>query len=515
MTAAAPVGGPPQTLTARTWSGLRWTYLSSVLSGGMQLIYTASTSRLLGPQAFGLMALAQLTVNFSIYFAQMGVGQALIQKPDLTRDDVRAGFTSSVVLGSLVTAVLWLGAPAIAALFDKPDVVGVVRWLSWTFVLTGFGNTARSLLRRELRFRELAIAETAAYLLGYLVVGLGMAVAGYGVWSLVGAVLSANVFGTAFKYALDRHALVPLVHLDPYRRLYGYGARVSVINFLEYWGNNIDTAAVGRYAATAVLGQYNRAFYLVNLPLTYLTQSLSTVLFSSFSRIQDDRERLGRVYIGVIGVAAALLAPVCIGLGVAAQEVVLVVLGPQWDVAATVVPVLTLAAVWNVLSRFAGIVCEARAELNRKLALQGGYLVLLVGLMALAVGRDLRFYAGALALGELIRHGLYLRLLRRVIGQPVRRQLRAYLPALFTTAVTVAAIALTRLGLSTAGAPVLVVFALELAAGSLALIAAIRLGPVSAMRGELRHRLSSAGVLRRGGGSVSKAAALLVGEPRS
>lgn len=486
-------------LTATAASGLRWTYAAALGSSVMQLVYTSATSRLLSPSAFGLMAIAQLVVRFSVYFAQMGVMQALIQKPDLSRDDVRAGSTASVAFGAIVSGAVWFAAPFAAELFGKPAVGPVLQGVGLTFLLSSVGNTAEALLRRDLRFRVVALTQVAAFFVGYLVVGIGMAVAGYGVWSLVGATLSANVVGSVVRYFYCRHAFMPLLRWANYRDLLQFGSRVSLINFGEFWGVNLDTFTVGRYEIASLVGQYNRAFYLVNLPLTYLTQSMSNVLLPSFSKLQDDRKRIARVYLHAIAMVAALMLPLCAGMAVANDELVGVVLGPGWDASAALVPILAFAAAWNILTRFAGIIFEAIAELNRKIVIQSVHLTVLVALMAVAAGRQLWMYAAALTIGEVVRHCLYVVLFRRVLAVPYRSQLRAYAPAVVVSCIVVGAMAPTRMALVALGAPLPARLVALILVGGAAMIIGLRTPPLRYVRVEVLRRLEMAGWLAADG----------------
>ena len=85
-----------ESLTGSTLRGLQWTYLATAANAGMQIAFTAVMGRLLEPAAFGLIAMSLLALNFSQHFAKLGVGQAVIQKSVISRDEIRASFTSSV-----------------------------------------------------------------------------------------------------------------------------------------------------------------------------------------------------------------------------------------------------------------------------------------------------------------------------------------------------------------------------------------------------------------------------------
>lgn len=482
-------------LTGRTLVALRWTYMASALGAVLQVVFAAVMGRLLDPTAYGLFAIANLALRFGAYVARMGVGQAIVQREDLRDEHVRAGFASAVGLSAAVAVVFALVAPMVAAGFREPAVTGILRGLALTLVLQGLGSTSEALLRRDLRFRFIAIAETASYVLGYFVIGLALAAAGAGAWALVGAALGQQAILSVLCVAAVRHPIAPPVRWAPYRALLGFGGRVSAISFLEFLGDELDTLTVGRIAGAAPLGQYNRAWLLTRLPSYHATTGLTRVLFPGLSSIQRDTARLRQAYLAAAGGVALVIGPLCAGMAVAAPELVAVLLGPQWGPAADVLPFLAAATALGMLSHVAGVVCEARGVLDAKLRLQAVHVAGLAALLALAAGGPLPGYAAALAGGEVLRQALYARLLSRELGVRPRQLRQRFAPALLAAAVVAAAVAAVRAPLVASGAPDVAVLVADVVAGALALAAAVRFGP-GAARNELRTRLDAAGVLR-------------------
>jgi lipopolysaccharide exporter len=513
---AAPPGSDGSNLTARAASGLRWSYLGYATLMVVNLAYTAIISRLLDPVAFGLMALANLVVLFAQFFTRMGLASALVQKPELSKEDIRAASTAGIGLGVACFVVVWALTPAVSALFREPALSPVLRALSVSFLFHGWSMTGTGLLHRQLRFRELSLITAGTYVLGYLVVGVGSAVLGAGVWSLVAASLVTQASMAVWQYTLLRHPVRPALRWEPYRAVCGYGMRLSGAHLMNYAGSNLDTFTVGRFASTAVLGQYSRAYYLVFAPLrTYLTQALTSVLFSHLSRIQHDSVRLRRAYLSVVTLGGMVLFPICAGMAVAAQELVLVVLGPQWSLAATIVPWFALAGGCSVMSALSQALAEARAELNRSLTVQGSYLLALVGLLALALGfrsDGVWVFAAAVAVAEIARHLGYLELMRRILALSAAQVWRAFAPAAFASVGVALAMTASRRTL-VGDVPTLVVFAAEVGAGAVALALCIRFCPLPAIRRELRMRLTAAGMLGGVGGLRWRLASFLLGQP--
>jgi len=230
--------------------------------------------------------------------------------------------------------------------------------------MTGLG-----LLRRAHRFRTLSVIAAGTYMFGYLVVGVGLAFLGAGVWSLVGASISSTAAQAVWQYAIVRHPLLPVLRWEPYRDVCGYGARLSGAYLLDYIGGNLDTFTVSRVASTATLGQYTRAYYLVFQPLSnYVAQALTNVLFPPLSRIQEDLARLRRAYLSVISLGNLMLFPVCAGIAVAAQELVLVILGPQWQPAIGLVPWFALAGGCHVASQLTQLLADASGAEPRRIS---------------------------------------------------------------------------------------------------------------------------------------------------
>jgi O-antigen/teichoic acid export membrane protein len=480
------------------------------------LAYTATISRLLEPATFGLIAIANLVVLFGHFFARMGLGSALVQKPELSDEEIRASSTAGIGIGLAGLAVVWILAPAIAVLFRAPTLPPVLRALGVSFVFMGWSMTSLGLLRRELRFRILSVISMGAYVFAYLVVGVGLALAGAGVWSLVAASLSSTAVQAVWQYIVVRHPLRPVLRWAPYRAVCSYGARLEGAYLMNYIGGNLDTFTVTRTASAAVLGQYTRAYYLVFQPLgNYLAQALISVLFSTLSRIQQDLARLRRAYLSILSLGNLVLFPICAGIAVAAPELVQVVLGPQWGLAVGLVPWFALAGGCNVASQITQLLADARAELNRSLAVQTAYIVVLALLILLVLpfrSHGVWVFAAAVAAAETLRYIGYLALARRVLRLPWRWVWRAHAPAAFASASVALAVAATRWAVD-GHAPALIVLAAEVAAGGLALALFIRFSPLPAVREELWMRLTAAGVLGETAGLRWRLASLALGRP--
>ncbi len=417
-------------LTARTFNGLKWSYLDTGINAVLQIGYTAVMARLLSPADFGLVAMANVVLRFGSYFAQMGMGSALVQKKDLSEKEIRAGFTSNVFLSVLMFAIFWFGAPLSTYIFNNQAVVPIVRWLALSFIFTGISTTAISLLRRELNFRSIAIIHIISFILGYAGIGIVMALNGFGVYSLVGAALSQGTILAVLAYLFSRHNLLFVFKWKYYKQLYSFGARVSIISFMEFISSNLDTMAIGRFLGDIALGFYNRAFMLINLPMYYLVNSLSRVLMPSYSRIQDDIPRLRKTYLSSILLVSSIIIPLSWGLSAASNEVINLVLGRNWGPSIPILQILALTIPFYFLSHLAAIILEATAKLSVKIFIQIISIILLIFLFVFLFEYGIIGFTIAVGISKLIEFFLYLMVIKSFLEINFKEIISNYSPGI-------------------------------------------------------------------------------------
>ena len=386
--ASAPYGEDVEPLGIRTFHGVKWSYLSTIGSFVVQMGYTATISRLIGPGTFGTLALAQVVLRFGTYFSQLGIGPAIVQKRDLERDDIQVAFTVSTLLGAFFTLGFIALAPLTASWLRDPDLADVVAWMAPVFLLSGLGAVANALVRRQLRFRALAAIDFGSYAIAYPLVGVALAWAGAGTASLVAAAITQAALLSGFSWLAARHRLRPRWVRSRARSLVHFGGWVSVTGFMDFLGGNADTFAVGRFSGTATLGQYNRATLLVGLPAYHVVNNANRVLLPSFSRIQDQEDRFRVAYVGGMALLLAFVMPMVAVTIALAGAMVAVLFGPQWQFAATLIPYVAIGATLDRLISFPAILTEARGRVRTMAAIQFVHLVVAVVLVAGVVARD-------------------------------------------------------------------------------------------------------------------------------
>jgi lipopolysaccharide exporter len=481
-------------LASKAASGLKWGSASTVANAVMQVGYTAVMARLLAPEAFGLVAISGVVLRFGSYFANMGLSKALIQREELTQDNIRAAFTTSFSLGLLFTILTWLLAPYAVLIFDNPNVIPIVRVMSLAFLINGISMTAISLLEREMNFKVLGIIEISSYVFSYLIVGIVLAYLNYGVWSLVAASLVQAATFAILSYSIVRHNILLLFNWESYKPLFTYGSKMSVISFIEFLSANLDKILIGRFLGSFMLGLYDRAFMMINLPMYMLTRTISKVAMPSFSKIQNDNLKLGRVYLSSITLLASIVIPVCLGVLVAAPEIIMTLLGDQWNGSVPVLQVLCLAIPLSFITMFAGIVCDAKAVLNSKIVLNIVFIFIICGFFF--IFRDLGLVGFGLAIfaGELVRMVMYQYVMNKELDLSYRQQISIYLPGIINGIITAVGIYAVSMFMRSTDLPAWLTLIVQIITGAVLLLTLTLLFPHRVLRTEIQTILARLGL---------------------
>jgi O-antigen/teichoic acid export membrane protein len=452
---------------------MAWVAWGSAAIGVLKVAVLVLLTRLLSPADFGVIGAALVVIGFSLNFSQLGLGPALVQRPVLEPRHVSTAFYTSTGFGILVTAIIWLTAPQISQFFRMDHLTPVVRALALVFPISGISTVAENLLQRELRFRLLANRDVVAYGLGYGLVGVSLALLGWGVWALVAAQLTQTIVRTGVLL----HAAPPLLRPRPtwasFVELMEYGAGQSAARIAVLFANQADNLVVGRWLGAVALGLYSRAYQLMSVPSALLGDVLDKVLFPTMARVQDEPRRLASAYLQGTALLTLLTLPAGVVAAVLAPELVVVAFGPRWEAAVAPFQVLALGMMFRTSYRMSDSLSRATGRVYRRAWRQALYAALVFlgawlgqyrGLTGVASG-----VLGALFLNYLMMAQLSLSVGQISWSQFVQAQLPAVRLTMLVGAVTVAIAEGTRhLGLP----PLVVLIGGSLGAAITAVIAA-------------------------------------------
>jgi O-antigen/teichoic acid export membrane protein len=353
-------------LTQHALTGMIWVAFGSGALAVLKLVALVVLTRLLSPADFGLMSAALVIVTFSINFAQLGLGPALVQRPRLEPRHISTAFVASIAFGMLTAAIIWWGAPLIGQFFHMDGLVPVVRALAFAFPVAGIAIVPESLLQRELRFRLLANREILSYGLGYGLVGVVLALLGWGVWSLVFAQLAQGILRAGFLLWIAPPGLRSAPTWMSFRELLGFGVGQSAARVGVILANQADSLVVGRWLGAVALGFYSRAYQLMAVPTSLLGDVLDRVLFPAMAKVQDDHQRLRPAYLQGTASVALLSLPLSAVAAILAPELIAVVFGSRWLELVGPFQILVLGVMFRTGYRVSDSLARATGRVYRR-----------------------------------------------------------------------------------------------------------------------------------------------------
>jgi PST family polysaccharide transporter len=327
----------------KTMHGIGWNYLAFGFAKALNILTISILAHLLAPKHFGLVALATLTTDYLSVLSDLGLDSALVQRRQNVERSANIAFSLDVTAGVILTVVTYFIAPYAAVLFHEPEATSVIRWVGLTFILTAAGSANNALLQRELNFRKRIIPNLASTVVK-AVISIGMAVAGFGVWSLV----AGQLLGTATSSAL-------LWIMTPWRpkldwdtpigkQLLRFGFPIMSNNALSVWEQNFDYFIIGILYNSSQLGVYTLAYRLPQTLVLSMLWLITSVLFPAFSSLQDQKAHLKKSFLSSLRYVQLFVTPLCLGMFVAADPLIRVLFGEQWVAAIPILRALSLYA---------------------------------------------------------------------------------------------------------------------------------------------------------------------------
>lgn len=340
------------------WQALKWNYLGNIMRSLSQFVIGILLARLLGPEPFGIVAVAWMILGVGNLFADLGFGSALVQRESLSTLDLRFIFTCQMAFASLLTGFGILSAEYIAGYFHKPEATLVIQVMFLLFMFQSLGQTAAAMLRRSLNFKALQQIMVLSYLIGYLLIGIPAALMGLGVWSLVAAQLVQSLLSSLLFIRVTSVPLMPYFHRGS-PDLVTFGLKVTAANLTSWSISNLDTVFIGRAFGVVELGLYTRALTLLNTPMNMITTGFQSVLFSACSRTQKDLQRIKRIYLETTAAVAMICIPVFVTAAVIPETIILGIYGENWQASVPVITPLALAVLVNALLAIKGPILMA------------------------------------------------------------------------------------------------------------------------------------------------------------
>lgn len=312
-------------------------------------------ARLLGPEEYGLIAIAMIVVNISGVFTDAGFSSALIQKKNVEDVAYSSVFYLNLGLSFILSFIIILVAPVMAIFFEDDALNHICMVLALIPPLSALGSVHTTMLSKELDFKSLTVRNIVATIIAGVIAVIA-AFSGAGVYSLVIQQVLSAAMGTLMVWLAISWKPKWEFSIVEVKKLFHFSGYVFLDNIIRRIFLNIDSAFIGKMTSPVVLGFYNRAQSLKSQVDTFSTQSLSKVIFPVFSKLQHNdgefKSTYHKSFKTISGIMVLLVAPFYI----LANFLIINLLGEQWERSVQFFQILVLG---TLVSPHVGIMSKA------------------------------------------------------------------------------------------------------------------------------------------------------------
>ena len=316
-------------LRDKVLKALAWQTGAKFLTQVFSLTVIVILARKLSPSDFGLVGMAFIFTGFLNLIGEFGIGSSIIRTKNITREQTNSVFWFSLFFGISMFVLSFSLAPSIAGFFAKDELKTIIRVLSLSFVINSLRTVPFSLLTQELKFDQRSKSEIVSIASGG-VIAISLAYSGFGVWSLVYSTLARGVIFVSLVYVFSSWRPEMSFHRDAAKGMINFGAKVIAARIQWYFYSNADFFIIGKMLGDHILGYYTMAFKMAMLPTERITAIVNQVMFPTFSKLQDDEERLNRYFLKVTRYVAMVTFPIMTLIFVLAEEITIVFLTEKW-----------------------------------------------------------------------------------------------------------------------------------------------------------------------------------------
>jgi len=407
-----------------------WSILQQFSVKFIGLVFNIFLARILSPSDFGLIAMLSVFILLGNSLLDSGLASSLVRSRMTGQKDYSTVFIFNLIGGVSVYTILCLGSPFIADFYRQPLLIELIKVYGLAFIINSFFSIQNTLLIKELRFKQLALMQIPAVIIGGCL-GILLASRGYGAWSLVWMNLSASLITTLLHWYQSPWRPRLIFCRRSFHKHFHFGYKMTLTGLLDTLYKNIYTIIIGRFYAVAQLGYYARADNLSQLPIGIISTAINKVAYPMFSSFSNDDEKLKKAYKRLMQQVLYWNAPSLIFLAIVAKPMIILLITDKWLPIVPYFQILCIAGIMYPLHSYNLNILKVKGQSGQILKLEIIKKVLMVigiicvfpfGIMGLLYFQIFftvfAYYINSIYSGKLINY-------------PLLEQLKDILPILF------------------------------------------------------------------------------------
>lgn len=326
-------------------------------------------ARLLTPHDYGIVAVVVVFTTFFTTLSDMGLSTAVIQNKALNQNDLNIIFTFTVYISVVLMIFFYFFSYAISFFYRNNVYVNIGKLLSIALLFNCLNMVPNGILNREKRFVDIAIRTVVVYILSSIVTII-FAMLGARYYALVIQAILTSAFTFVWNFVTSGLKFKFRLNIESLQKVASYSSFQFGFNFLNYFSRNLDNLLAGKFIGSTQLGYYNKAYTLMQYPVSNLSGVITPVLHPILSDYQNNKGILYQKYMAILRLLTAVgvwAEAICI---FAAPEIIGIMYGSNWNNSIVCFKLLAISIATQMMSSSAGAAFQALGD-TKRLFIQG------------------------------------------------------------------------------------------------------------------------------------------------
>lgn len=325
-----------------------WSFMDTFGSKIIYMIIQLFLARLLTPSDFGVFGIVSIFIVLSTVLYDSGFTTGLLRDKESSQEDYSTVFIYNMIVASILYIILFVFASLISGFFDTPQMYGVIRVLGTVLIIDAFGFMQRVQLTKNLQFNILMKVNISSSIVSG-VIGIGFALSGFGIWSLVIKAISAQLLQAILYTYYNRWRPSLIFNKKSFERLFSFGWKILVSKLFSQFYENLYALIIGSGFSMTTLGFYSNAQRLSTSASYSIEASVEKVSYPLLSKFQDDDEKLKSAFKKTFKNTVFIIFPVMLILAAIAPALFRLILGDNWLPAIPYFQIMCFAGIFTPL----------------------------------------------------------------------------------------------------------------------------------------------------------------------
>lgn len=420
----------------QTIKGLVSMSFSSISVFLIQLITTVVLGRIFSPTEFGVVSAITIVTSYTDIFYKMGIGPSIIQKKNVSEEDISTGHVVSIIAGFISTLLVSLFSQQIAMLININNPY-LIKIISLSFIINGISSVPLSLLQREMKFNYIMVINISSNFI-YMLMAIIFGLLGYSSLGLIMALLLRYIFSTLITLFYFRKYIPLRFSSESLKGMLKFGLGFSLSQLLSVTTSQGDYFVVTRRLGSYSLGVYSKAYQLMSVPANLIGQVIDEVFFPMMSKIQDDNERLSKIFSIVTVFLAYIIIPVGLGISKYSEQIILILLGSQWTEASKPLSILSFSIFFRIAYKICDPIFRAKGVVYKRSILHLINALFTISLSLLGSRNGLVGVSIGVSIALIANYILIIYFTNKLISIDFKRIILSIIPLLFGSIIVIA-----------------------------------------------------------------------------